>query len=88
MSKLHREWPIGAGYKQGCEQLLHIHPQQGLFDDARRSGDSPNLIEFTQRAVPAGYAFDEGAALLPEDVVPASQRRRKGKRTKSDMHDG
>jgi len=48
---------------------------------------SPDLIEFTQRAVPAGYAFEEGAGFLPEDVVPASQRRRNGKRTISDMHD-
>ena len=48
---------------------------------------SPDLIEFTQRTVPAGYAFDEGAGLLPDDVVPASQRRRKNKRTMSDMHD-
>ena len=37
--------------------------------------------------MPAGYAFDEGAGLLPDDVVPASQRRRNNKRTMSDMHD-
>ena len=48
---------------------------------------SPDLIEFTQRAVPAGYAFDKGAGLLPNDVAPASQRRRKNKRTMSDMPD-
>jgi len=48
---------------------------------------SPDLIEFTQRTVPAGYAFNEGEGLLPDDIVPAWQRRRKNKRTMSDMHD-
>ena len=48
---------------------------------------STDLIEFTQRTVPAGYAFDEGAGSLPDDVLPASQRCLKNKRTMSDMHD-